>query len=81
MHTGESARSRPPPNHHLFSALPFERRVVSNAELADDNDVMQEDRMLLEQEAPAPSLGEREEVEKTEAELGGWLESDEIDEF
>ena len=75
----ESVRSRPPLNHVHFSRLPFVRGLTSTTELADDSDILQADKILLEEDSRSQSPAEH--VEKSEAEQGGWLESDDIEEF
>jgi len=80
-----SSMHRPPPSHRLFSDMPF----VPNsgwAQQLGENDVEkpieQEEEVYGSGAVRLPEDGTNVETKETsEAELGGWLQSDEIEDF
>ena len=70
---------KPPRTHGLFSRLEFTRTDPDSAELAREDDPLPDTR-LLEDDAVLPEHLNV-DAPQTEAERGGWLEGDDIDEF
>ncbi|KAJ3520257.1 hypothetical protein NM688_g9188 [Phlebia brevispora] len=75
--SADTLRMRPPSSHRLFSRLQFTRDASSSAEIADDQNIVQEDKMLFEENMPTAGA----EAAQSDADRGGWLDSDDIEDF
>ncbi|KAH8096805.1 Rad17 cell cycle checkpoint protein-domain-containing protein [Cristinia sonorae] len=68
--------STAPSSHRLFSRLQFSKGPSGLTELADEADDAQQDALLM---AESEDAAGPDRVQESEADLGGWLEDDDIE--